>query len=270
VSTAVFQAIPVDPSFWSYDTGYTYCLYSYAAYCPPNSIQSWTCSWCQQNSSVSGFVTTQIVTSLGELAYVGYNKDYQQILAVFRGSTDIVNWINNMDAVLVDYPYCTGCQVHEGFYDTWKSVKVGVMNEVYRLHKLYPSYSIVVSGHSLGAAVATLAGVDIYKNVSSTVYSWTLGSPRVGNPAFADWYTPYSGVVHNQRITNNKDVVPHMPSELEGFRHVPQESWEQKTPVIFILCSATNGEDSHCSDSVLMPDSVYDHLHYFGLYETCS
>ena len=218
---------------------------------------------------MSGFVTTKIVKSDGELAYVGYNKDYQQILAVFRGSTDIVNWINNLDAVMTDYPYCTGCQVHQGFYNTWKSVKTGVIDEVARLHKLYPTYEIVVSGHSLGGAVATLAGVDVHQNVSGSVYSWTLGSPRVGNANFANWYTPYSGVRHNQRITNNKDVVPHLPSEAEQFRHVPQECWEQKNPSDFILCSATNGEDPKCSDSNLVDDSVYDHLHYFGLYESC-
>ncbi len=65
------------------------------------------------------------------------------------------------------------------------------------------------------------------------------------------------------------DSVPHLPAEAEAFRHVPQESWEQKNPNNFVVCSATNGEDPKCSDSVLIPDSVYDHLHYFGLYESC-
>lgn len=113
-----------------------------------------------------------------------------------------------------------------GFHKTWEAVKKGVMSEVWRLHNLYPKYVTVVSGHSLGGAVATLAAfvnffwggdmlqtnfwflvcrVDIYYNVSGSVYSWTLGSPRVGNGHFADWY-PTSGVAHTQRITNWRDV----------------------------------------------------------------
>ena len=69
-------------------------------------------------------------------------------------------------------------------------------------------------------------------------------------------------------------TVPHLPNEeqdpFDPFHHVPQECWEQKSGPEFILCDADNGEDPHCSDSVLIPDSVDDHLHYFGVYETCS
>eukprot|EP00008_Paramoeba_atlantica_P008627 CAMPEP_0201491408 /NCGR_PEP_ID=MMETSP0151_2-20130828/29730_1 /ASSEMBLY_ACC=CAM_ASM_000257 /TAXON_ID=200890 /ORGANISM="Paramoeba atlantica, Strain 621/1 / CCAP 1560/9" /LENGTH=288 /DNA_ID=CAMNT_0047877755 /DNA_START=30 /DNA_END=896 /DNA_ORIENTATION=- len=273
-----FQAFaaqePVDPSQWSYDTGYTYCMYAYAAYCPESSIGNWTCHWCQQNSTVSGFVTTKIVLNDGELVYLGYNSDYQQIVVSFRGSTDLVNWINNLDAVYTKYPYCSDCKVHKGFYDTWLSVKDDVLAEVWRLHNQFSTYSIVTTGHSLGGALSTLASSEVYTNTSSRVYSWTLGSPRVGNKDFSSWYHDESGVIHAQRITNWHDVVPHLPNEeqdpFDPFHHVPQECWEQKSGPEFILCDADNGEDPHCSDSVLIPDSVDDHLHYFGVYETCS
>jgi hypothetical protein len=36
----------------------------------------------------------------------------------------------------------------------------------------------------------------------------------------------------------------------------------------FKVCSSTNGEDPTCSDSVIS-DSVYDHLHYYGIAEGC-
>jgi len=168
----------------------------------------------------------------------------------------------------VSYPYCYKCEVEAGFHHTWEKVKPGVMGEVWRLHKLYPKYDIVITGHSLGGAVATLAAVDIYYNVSGNVFSWTLGSPRVGNGHFAEWY-PTCGIQHTQRITNWKDVVPHLPNEMEFYKHVPQEVWEQKNPNQFVVCDPNNGEDPHCADSVTIPDSVYDHLNYFGLYESC-
>ena len=75
------------------------------------------------------------------------------------------------------------------------------------LHKKFPTYEIVTTGHSLGAALSTLASVDVYKNVSGEVpiYSWTLGSPRVGNGPFSTWYESDSGIKHSQRIVNWKD-----------------------------------------------------------------
>ena len=59
----------------------------------------------------------------------------------------------------------------------------------------------------MGGAVSTLASVDVLKKVNGAVpvYSWTLGSPRVGNPDFASWYQSKSGVKHSQRIVNWHD-----------------------------------------------------------------
>jgi len=227
------------------------------------------CKWCTQNSTVSGFKTTQIYLKDGELVYVGYNPDYQQIVVSFRGSSDIVNWLNDFDVTQVSYPYCSGCMVHKGFYDTWNILKADVMGEVWRLHNQHKGYVTVTTGHSLGGALATLAGIDIEKNVSGKVYTWNLGSPRVGNKAFSQWYLGSAEIAHSQRIVNNRDIVPHTPAEIQNYYHVVQEAWEQSDPSQFIICSATNGEDRKCSDSVIVP-VVDDHLTYFGLYESCT
>ena len=45
----------------------------------------WDCKWCEQNSTVKNFKTTSIVDADGELVYVGYNSDYNQIIVSFRG-----------------------------------------------------------------------------------------------------------------------------------------------------------------------------------------
>lgn len=264
----------IDVSQWNYNTGYTFCLYAYSAYCPSSELSDWSCKWCQHNSTVTDFKTTAMITADGEFVYVGYNAEYSQIIVSFRGSTDLLNWINNLDATQTKYPYCDGCEVHSGFYSTWKSVKDQTLAAMYDLHKKYPKYEIVTTGHSLGGALSTLASVDVYMNISGAVpvYSWTLGSPRVGNGKFANWYQDSSGIKHSQRIVNWHDEVPHLPTEqllLDTYRHVVQEVWEQKDVNNFILCSATDGEDPSCSDSVI-ERSIYDHLHYFGLEESCN
>ena len=51
----------------------------------------------------------------------------------------------------------------------------------------HPGYSVVTSGHSLGGALASLAGVTLKANFPSTpLRVYTFGQPRTGDRAFAD------------------------------------------------------------------------------------
>ena len=70
--------------------------------------------------------------------------------------------------------------------------------------------SIWMTGHSLGAALATLAG-DRYKNTQAV---YTFGSPRVGDAVFSENYkTPCYRIVHN------RDIVARIPPPI-FYRHV--------------------------------------------------
>lgn len=40
----------------------------------------------------------------------------------FRGSHNILNWIDNLDFKKKDYPACEGCQVHAGFKKAWEAI----------------------------------------------------------------------------------------------------------------------------------------------------
>ena len=72
------------------------------------------------------------------------------IYVIFRGSTSIQDWVNNLDAVLTKYDRCSGCEVHKGFYKAEQAVISYVISSVNTLRQKFPSYSVVVSGHSLG------------------------------------------------------------------------------------------------------------------------
>lgn len=72
------------------------------------------------------------------------------IYVIFRGSTSITDWVNNLDAVLTDYPRCSNCQVHKGFYKAQQGVISYITSSVQALKSKYPSYSVIVTGHSLG------------------------------------------------------------------------------------------------------------------------
>jgi len=140
-----------------------------------------------------------------------------QIYVVYRGSTSITNWLTNLDATLIAYPSCTGCKVHKGFYTAEQAVIGSVISNVRKLIQQFPSYSIVLSGHSLGAALATLTALDFLSAGISNVQLFHFGSPRVGNTAFANYAS--NALINRNRNTHYKDIVPHSPNQ-GTFSHI--------------------------------------------------
>lgn len=84
---------------------------------------------------------------------------------------------------------------HSGFLEAYNSAVPTVLSEVKGQLDSYPSYSIVVTGHSLGGSLASLGGVSLVSNfprVPLRVY--TFGKPRTGDPDFANLVEKVIGV----------------------------------------------------------------------------
>lgn len=96
----------------------------------------------------------------------------------------------------------------------------------------YPTFNVIIAGHSLGAALATLYGVYVAKQVipDRNVQVMNLGSPRVGNERFRK-------AVHRipnlqiWRLVYRQDIVPRLPPLWMGYRHVGHlVHWTQSQP----------------------------------------
>ncbi len=85
-----------------------------------------------------------------------------------------------------------------------------------------PTFKVVVTGHSLGGAVATLATAYIRKaGYAADLY--TYGAPRVGNDAFVAFVTDQPGGEY--RVTHTDDPVPRLPPIALNYRHTSPEYW---------------------------------------------
>jgi hypothetical protein len=130
--------------------------------------------------------------------------------------------VRDLTVVQVPYtgnPACgTGCAVEMGFHEEWNTYKDGVLADVAQLAAMFPTYTIVAAGHSLGAAVATLAALDIVtlQNTSWRTTVYNFGSPRVGNPTFAKMVARILPAGKLFRVTHEQDIVPHLPPS--GFK----------------------------------------------------
>lgn len=115
-----------------------------------------------------------------------------------------------------------GCLAHTGFYASWAEVASRVLAAVAAAKAANPTYQVVVTGHSLGGAVATLAAAYLRED-GHAADLYTYGSPRVGNRAFVQFVTDQPGGEY--RITHADDPVPRLPPILFNYRHTSPEYW---------------------------------------------
>lgn len=246
------------------DDGFKGVYLSAAAYCGFDKYQS-----IEFTGSLQGFKVTKNLHGFYDVeGFIGYLPSDKTIYVSFRGSSDIQNWIANLEVKKEDYKGdCCGqtCQVHKGFYDSEQSIIEEVVAEVRRLQSEFPSYSVRCTGHSLGAALALLTSFDLANSgIANSVYNY--GQPRVGDQQFASCAASKLTVT---RVTHLKDVVPHSPFESWGYVHESREAYESTSTDVNPQvkdCSSSNGEDLSCSDQwALKETNVDDHLLYLGL-----
>jgi hypothetical protein len=125
---------------------------------------------------------------------------------VLRGTNDPRDWLTDFKAI--PHRWAGGGLVHKGFADALHSVWDKVTAS---LDKNVPAdCPLFIAGHSLGAALATLAAA-----LRRPRGLYTYGSPRVGDDDFGETLAG----VNNFRVVNNRDVVTTVPPPLP-FHHV--------------------------------------------------
>ncbi|XP_041000920.1 lipase-like isoform X1 [Juglans microcarpa x Juglans regia] len=240
---------------------------------------TWTCQRC--DGLTKGFEIIELVVDVQHClqGFVGVAKDLNAIVIAFRGTQEhsIMNWIEDLYWKQLDlkYPGMDNAMVHHGFYYAYHNttIRPAVLNAVKRAKKLYGDIPIMVTGHSMGGAMAAFCGLDLKVNhEAQNIQVVTFGQPRIGNAAFASCY---SKLVPNAiRVINDHDIVPHLPPYYHYFpqktyHHFPREVWLYNIELGSLVyktekvCDGT-GEDPSCSRSVTAT-SISDHLVYYGI-----
>lgn len=149
------------------------------------------------------------------------NQDNMKIIMIF-GSNELVDWLYNFwfRGVETPYPSVTRdeIKVHKGFYHSYLHIRDYIRQATAGCKQ------VLVYGQSHGAAVGTLAALDIqYNNPECDVRLLTTGSPLVGNKAFAESFRKY--IRSYIRIVNGGDIVTGVPFKwLGGYVHTVPET----------------------------------------------
>ena len=115
------------------------------------------------------------------------------------------------------------------------------------------AYSVFVTGHSLGGALATLAAMSISQNILADfprvrLKCYTFGSPRVGDALFKSDYN--QRVPWTYRVQNDEDIVPHLPLKVCGFRHVGLNVFMNGNGIWVLESSAGTAEGALSSEDL--------------------
>ncbi|MFL2653281.1 MAG: lipase family protein [Dehalococcoidia bacterium] len=125
------------------------------------------------------------------------------------------NVITDLDGAMVEADWISsdGVFVHRGFdseYDRFRNTMLEIINDK------KPS-KIIVSGHSLGSALATLSALDLSMNYGYDVSLVSMGGPRVGNKEYRELMDNY--VKDNYRIYIPEDPIINIPGSLKDYEH---------------------------------------------------
>ncbi|WP_038164464.1 alpha/beta fold hydrolase [Verrucomicrobium sp. BvORR106] len=151
--------------------------------------------------------------------FVSWDDDV--VLLSFRGTEQkISDWLRNFNVV----PEGSGRfgAVHGGFYEGYKKAEGEVKKLLAKAgagtgagrKKLW------ITGHSLGGALAAVAGAELYDSFPASGFS-TYGQPKLAGEQLVEFYAAkYPGAYF--RFKNNNDIVTRVPP---GYDHVGKLYW---------------------------------------------
>ncbi|KAK4797537.1 hypothetical protein SAY86_029863 [Trapa natans] len=179
----------------------------------------------------------------------------RDIVVAWRGTVKDLEWTEDLEFNLVsasemliedDHGRVSDHdpKVHAGWYSIYTSADPGsrfckmsardqVLREIKRLMEKFKNeeVTITLTGHSMGAALATLNAVDIVANrfnepqtttqrKACPVTAIVFASPKLGDSGFRDLFSKLENL-HILRVTNDPDIIPLYP--LLGFSEIGHE-----------------------------------------------
>ena len=164
------------------------------------------------------------------------NSKERRITVSFRGSVTLRDLVTDSMAVLVQIPNPvepgTTVGIHCGFRDYMygkparhrQESEMGdrrkidsICDHLFEILDQYPRYSIAITGHSLGGALATLLAFELGARgdprIHEPITCVSFASPRVGNLSFAIAFQSLERTrkIRCLRVANEKDIFPEIP-----------------------------------------------------------
>jgi triacylglycerol lipase len=175
----------------------------------------------QYNDPAGSFVVPQlyeVVSTFHAKSITGQSERFgfiiqseDRIIIAFRGTSSATDWISDAIARQAKYKCVPDSGLtHVGISAIYYSAREQILNV---LDRLSVSKALLITGHSLGGALATLCALDVAVNSKfDHPIIYTYASPRVGDPAFARNFAVR--IDQSYRVYNPIDIVPRLPPHI--------------------------------------------------------
>lgn len=140
--------------------------------------------------------------------YVAISEERKELIVAFRATKDFYDWFfTNMKTEFIESQIG---KCHKGFFKSFSSIQ----DKLSRVLEKHKDKKTVLTGHSLGGAIALIAAS--YIQFDQCV---TFGSPRVFDSKAVRLYSDLYGH-KTYRYTMAGDFIVRVPWPFTGYRHV--------------------------------------------------
>lgn len=166
--------------------------------------------------------TTRIATPGGASVLYFIETDHAERVHIVtvRGTADAMNDSEDRDTHERFDPVL-GIKVHRGFDIVTQDILTDLKPH------LKPGYTVTLTGHSLGGAVACLLGMYLQHDGGKLGGIYTFGQPKVTNRQGAETFAD----LPLTRVVDQNDIVPMLPDGTDGKGHL----FEHTGPEIILL-----------------------------------
>ena len=253
-------------SYYSWFASYGYCDdVNIPLFCCKNYLDFFTEKWqIVSESSIDEYFDFNFV--------LWRNDEYKKFVLAFPGTRhDIIELLGEAaNSKLVEYDD-KGVKVVNYFYKVMLKMKEIIFTpEVLSDIDSHPGYQVIVTGHSLGGAVASLIIYEaVNRNYISPEYNEpvliTLGQPRTGNEQFVIDFN--SKIKNYFRVVRDGDIVASIPYLLinNPYKHLGGLILVNKEMTSMNYCPLDIGEDYPDKECVRTKSvDIRYHIHYFN------
>ena len=154
------------------------------------------------------------------------------VILAFRGTQTGFEWIHNGEFLKTPFTFkdANGAdfaagQAESGFTSLYRGFttgrEAGAPRLMPTLREIAQGKHLTITGHSLGAAVATLAAMEAAVSLKGAITGLsvlTFASPLVGDKTFAGLFDTL--IPDSWRVANRPDIVTYLPPPFVGYSHV--------------------------------------------------